>query len=452
MTEKVERRSRSGERRSRSKPLRKRRRRKRRNGTKFMWPKLNVQFNIIGVSRSRILLGLTALFVVLRPFAPPMDTAGSPAAANEICGRLDFQRTLDWWDYSPDKLDRRLWMSLGNGRCKWAEPDKVNPEDATIRSLIVGYPGSGKRTAWMEMEGLTGLATGDDYDLSGNDISVAFMKTSFPHHEGIWSWGDNFQQTMLLVRNPRHAMVAYHELLYEIDYSTDWETSYSKKHKVYTLRPPVSDWEYFRDERFDEEMHWWAWYIDFWMEGGVYRDILTHQLADFSWWERIVMPHGVKYPDLETFIPPASPTRHYHCVLDIDECTPVAVLSYENLKDPTKGPLEAEKFSSKLQGKEGISLIEEEARLCVWRELFVNYKGYRTDDNRKKYSGPTEGEYIYTLPQLEKMKSVMEYTRDKYQGSTWASNQLAQDLVGYVEGYILDIQKEIQSLQSGATS
>ena len=68
------------------------------------------------------------------------------------------------------------------------------------------------------------LKTEDDYNLSDehNGKRYALYKTQYPHHEGIWSWGKQANQVVLLLQNPRTALVSYQHLLHEIDYGTEW--------------------------------------------------------------------------------------------------------------------------------------------------------------------------------------------------------------------------------------
>ena len=74
-----------------------------------------------------------------------------------------------------------------------------------IINLSLVPKGSGKRIAFLQLEGLTGLTTGDDFDLSESNANTkfAFIKTSYPQHEGIWAQQGGMDQSILLVRNPR---------------------------------------------------------------------------------------------------------------------------------------------------------------------------------------------------------------------------------------------------------
>ena len=158
---------------------------------------------------------------------------------------------------------RDLSINLGNGQCMWTEPTDVPADEAydIFQTVVIAYPGSGKRVAFMHMSGLTGLTTGDDYDFSGRSLHTGFMKSSYPHHEGIWSWGNRMDQSILVVRNPRWTLVGYHELLHEIQYAHTWTEAYANEDHVWSLRPTVAEWVAWRDQRFDDEIERWGWFI-----------------------------------------------------------------------------------------------------------------------------------------------------------------------------------------------
>ena len=161
------------------------------------------------------------------------------------------------------RLLRDLSINLGNGQCMWTEPTDVPADEAydIFQTVVIAYPGSGKRVAFMHMSGLTGLTTGDDYDFSGRSLHTGFMKSSYPHHEGIWSWGNRMDQSILVVRNPRWTLVGYHELLHEIQYAHTWTEAYANEDHVWSLRPTVAEWVAWRDQRFDDEIERWGWFI-----------------------------------------------------------------------------------------------------------------------------------------------------------------------------------------------
>eukprot|EP00548_Thalassiothrix_antarctica_P020713 CAMPEP_0194192590 /NCGR_PEP_ID=MMETSP0154-20130528/71327_1 /TAXON_ID=1049557 /ORGANISM="Thalassiothrix antarctica, Strain L6-D1" /LENGTH=74 /DNA_ID=CAMNT_0038916171 /DNA_START=72 /DNA_END=292 /DNA_ORIENTATION=- len=74
----------------------------------------------------------------------------------------------------------------------------MNPKP--FGTLFASYPAAGMRITWQHTQGLTGVKVGDDYWYTG-DI-VGLMKTQYPHKEGVWSWGKDMDQVVMVVRNP----------------------------------------------------------------------------------------------------------------------------------------------------------------------------------------------------------------------------------------------------------
>ena len=68
-----------------------------------------------------------------------------------------------------------------------------------------------------------------DFEFLGTS-NHPFVKANFPHHEGIWGWGDVADQVVLMVRNMRKSMVEYHDILWDIDCEyAQYETSYCRE-------------------------------------------------------------------------------------------------------------------------------------------------------------------------------------------------------------------------------
>ena len=64
-------------------------------------------------------------------------------------------------DHSSLTALRTLSINLGGGQCLWTKAVAL-PADADVpRTLLVSYPGSGKRYVWRAVEGLTGFRVGD---------------------------------------------------------------------------------------------------------------------------------------------------------------------------------------------------------------------------------------------------------------------------------------------------
>ena len=222
---------------------------------------------------------------------------------------------------------RKLSQPLPGGGCEWLAPEKLNATYDPPRTLLVSYPGSGKRLTWRTIESMTGLVAGDDWDLSEEGKNVATMKTSYPHPgetnlppqwlyfvtlpwskcayvlmalicfvvfytflpplysgaEGVWTWGDRFKSSsiIMLIRNPRWAIPSYQTMRHELDYSGSWAQSYLRRPNTYTERPDIIEWEQWRGNTwphgnqggmFAREIDRWGWFIDFWMNDGLRRN------------------------------------------------------------------------------------------------------------------------------------------------------------------------------------
>ncbi len=54
----------------------------------------------------------------------------------------------------------------------------------------------------------TGWPAKDEWDFEHIGMSNhPFIKANYPHHEGIWGWGDEADQVVMMVRNIRRSMV-----------------------------------------------------------------------------------------------------------------------------------------------------------------------------------------------------------------------------------------------------
>lgn len=174
--------------------------------------------------------------------------------------------------------------------CYLTAPMYTEAADNQTTTLIASYPGSGKRFTWTVIEALTNYRAGDDWNFSGIYDHSLHLKTSYPHKDGTWSWGDRMDQAIVLLRNPRWALPSYHNMRFELDYSTNWGESYLRIPFIYTTRSAVALWETWRDENFQDELQSYIDFINFWMQGGAGDD---------------------------------------HCATDLD-CTPKAVLDFDH--------------------------------------------------------------------------------------------------------------------------
>ena len=63
-------------------------------------------------------------------------------------------------------------------------------------------------------------------------------------------------------------MVEYHDILWDIGYAKTFEEATVKIDNLYASRPPLEDFYKWRDERVLQEINWYGWFIDYYMENG----------------------------------------------------------------------------------------------------------------------------------------------------------------------------------------
>jgi hypothetical protein len=109
------------------------------------------------------------------------------------------------------------------------------------------------------MEALTGWAAKDEWDFEYlGDSNHPFIKANYPHHEGIWGWGTNADQVVMVIRNIRKSMVEYHDILYDIGYAKTWDVATENMMKLYSVRPPLDAFLEWRDMRVLDEANWYG--------------------------------------------------------------------------------------------------------------------------------------------------------------------------------------------------
>lgn len=352
-------------------------------------------------------------------------------------------------------VTRNLSINLGGGKCKWTPPTYDVPEDLIFhKTIIAGFPSGDKRLTYIQMEALTGLSARDEWDFKFLGMTnQPFIKCNYPHHEGIWGWKDVGDQVILVVRNMRRSMVEYHDILWDIGYAKTFDEASERIDNLYSARPPLEDFLAWRDLLVLDEIHWYGWFLDYWMEGGLLRDMFTKKITTPKHWNMLMMPTAYTKEEMaydlivgnQTVIPSYDP----HCVNDVSGgCHPVQVISAEKLVDTSTGPSEGLKIARVLQNKTGVSdfLIEEEAWGCIWEELIIKKKGLKTFIDRE---GISERDYNFSEEMLTEMVKELDRLINKYSGSAWNWRQTSQDLVGLLEEHRILIQEELHEVRNG---
>ncbi|KAL7488015.1 hypothetical protein ACHAW6_013617 [Cyclotella cf. meneghiniana] len=358
---------------------------------------------------------------------------------------------------SVDEDSRRgLTINLGGGECLWEAPIYDVPANMNFyKTLIAGYPSGDKRMIFQQMEALTGWAAKDEWDFEYlGDSNHPFIKANYPHHEGIWGWGTNADQVVMVIRNIRKSMVEYHDILYDIGYAKTWEEATLNIENLYATRPPIEAFFEWRDIRVMEEANWYGWFIDYWMEGGLMRDYFTHKITTPKHWRMLMMPTVYTRGELDyDFVvgPDTIVTPSYdpHCENgDISGgCQPVLVVSAEKLRDYTEGPSETELIANLMRANPKMApyVIDPEAWDCVWRELIVKGKGLKTVSDRPN----SEVEYSFSPEMLEKMIWNLNRTITKYGSDEWNHLATSNRIVELLSEHILLLQTELDDVNTG---
>ena len=389
-----------------------------------------------------------------------------------------------------DTIDNRRKMSLklGGGNCQWQPPTYDVPESIDFhKTIIAGFPSGDKRMIFTQMEALTGWPAKDEWDFEFLGMSNhPFIKANYPHHEGIWGWDTAADQVVMMIRNIRKSMIEYHDILYDLavvyhfdiddidsihrgkfpphtnpfhlpieNYVAAREAAANNLANLYSEAPPLEDWLGWRDLRVLEEIQWYGWFIDYWMEGGLMRDIYTHQITTPEHWEMLVK-YTFKYTrdelDYNTVVGNQTVTPNYDPNCEgskvTDGCEPVAVISAEKLRDYTEGPPETAKIANVLlnDDRTGQYVIAPEAWDCIWEELIENGKGLKTVSDKPGYNSE---DYNFGAEMLEEMIAELTRLIDKYSRPEWSSKATANRVVELLTEHRTLIQDELAHVELG---
>mmetsp|Transcript_15720 Transcript_15720/g.36204 ORF Transcript_15720/g.36204 Transcript_15720/m.36204 type:complete len:507 (-) Transcript_15720:25-1545(-) len=398
-------------------------------------------------------LVVASLFLIIK------DETTSPLLLQTLRGRTSYvQRQL----YVPPSLDidsqRALSLDLGNGNCRWTPPAVEVPSDIDFhKTVIAGFPSGDKRMIFIQMESLTGWPARDEWDFKYLGMTNhPFIKANYPHHEGYWGWGQAADQVVMMVRNIRRSMVEYHDILWDLGFPKTYGEARQNIGDLYLYRPPLEDFLSWRDERVLDECYWYSWFIDYWMEGGLMRDMFTHKITTAEHWYMLMEPTGYQKEDLaydlvvgnDTIV---TPSYDPHCTNGdmTDGCEPVAVFSGEKLRitDSDAGKAETTAIANALlnDSRMGQYVIDQSTWDCIWEELIVTGRGARTVFDRPL----TEVEYNFSAEMLETMIQELDYIIDKYSSPEWNSKVTANRVVELVSEHKSLVQTELDEVNSG---
>ena len=268
-----------------------------------------------------------------------------------------------------------------------------------------------------------------------NGYHVLTLKTSYPHFEGVWTWGDKMDQMIMLIRNPLHAIPSYHTMRYELWFSTSWQQSYDRRNFTYTERPTVEEWVPWRDARFVNEMNRWGNFTDYWMMGGMkwnYTYMDENNGPPYTNWTYT--------EDHRCFNRETADGRNVSKLMD---CHPKAIIQFEKLYSPQEsiGVAEMSKLAAVLDGVDHVDIIELEARPCVYKEVMRRTAFYNPNRNGK---GPAPETKKFTYDQLEFMIAKVEELKFKYSQGEWLEDSNAIVLTNTLESYLVLIRLQYE--------
>jgi len=207
-----------------------------------------------------------------------------------------------------------------------------------------------------------------------------------------------------------------------------------------------------------DEVRWYGWYIDYWMEGGLLRDIFTHKLVTKEHWDDLMLKFAyprdqLGYDMYVSNTTKISPTYDPHCAQGeiTNGCEPVAIISADKLRDYTEGPAETSAIAEALMNdvRTGQYVIAQEAWDCIWKELIQHKKGPITIDVRPGYGNLYEG-YNFSVEMLLEMIDELNRLITKYGGAEWNTKQTANRLVEILVEHRDLVETELEEINTGA--
>ncbi len=187
---------------------------------------------------------------------------------------------------------------------------------------------------------------------------------------------------------------------------------------------------------------------------GLMRDIFSHKITTPEHWYMVIQSskydkEDISYDKVVGNATVVAPAYDPHCIHDVPEgCEPVEIISAERLVELGTGPAEGRKIARVLKDKEGVKdyLIAEDAWECIWKELIVNKKGYKTFIDR---AGIEERDYNFSEEMLNAMIIELDRLITKYSSDEWSVKATAQYLVELLEEHRGLVYDELLEVQSG---
>ena len=223
-----------------------------------------------------------------------------------------------------------------------------------------------------------------------------------------------------------------------------------------------------RDERTMDEIGWYGWLIDYWMEGGIMRDYFDHKLTTKAHWDRLRAPELWTYGELQWDYNNCETDGliteiSYDEVCDpavTAECKPKVIISAERLMDNSTGYEENRKIAMLLNETGGVQdfLTNETSWDCVYDVLIKdNPLGEAPGESDDEYidyrnrEGILDRKHHVSTRHLTKMVKQLSRLITKYSSYDpeteidWINNPQAQFLVELFTEHQAEIQEELDN-------
>ena len=168
-----------------------------------------------------------------------------------------------------------------------------------------------------------------------------------------------------------------------------------------------------RNANWYREMNRWCYFIDFWMSSGMLRNTTER-----------------------------GPEWDFHCNNSFHaNCTPRAIIQFEKLysENEAVGIAETIKLAEALDVLPNVTMIENEARPCVYREVMNRPEFY---NRNRDGNGPQPEMLTFHYTQLWHMWKRLEFYKEKYSSARWLDNPNAVTLVQILDEYISEVSAE----------
>mmetsp|Transcript_2173 Transcript_2173/g.4737 ORF Transcript_2173/g.4737 Transcript_2173/m.4737 type:complete len:535 (+) Transcript_2173:251-1855(+) len=345
-------------------------------------------------------------------------------------------------------------------------PDEIPTNVDFQTTIVVGYPGADKRIVLRQMEMMTTMSGRDAWDFKYLGMTnQPYIKTNYPHHEGVWGWQDHADQVVLIVRNIRHTIDEYHDILADINYAKTWVEATEMIPRLYLGEVFADSYIRWRDERTMDEIGWYGWLIDYWMEGGVLRDYFDHKLTTKEHWAKLRAPETFTYGELQWDVnicetDDVLPGVEYDDLCantTTADCKAKIVISAERLMDPATGHEENRKIGRLLNKTAGVNetLIDEAAWDCLYDTLIgenpngTSPEGTEGFHDYRAREGTADRKHFVSTRHLNKMVQQLTRLINKYSqfdpetNTDWAASEQAQFLVVILTEHRLEVQAEL---------